>query len=228
MWLRRRRRPIRSATRRRWVPTRPAPSTRRPSSPRAATRASAPRSASPTWSAAGRSPAASPARPRARSSGSVRHTPRPTPATGAGISGAGSVGIGKKLCHGGGSCPRPHGPSSGLRVAASPTGKALPTRSAARAAASTIRQAELQHRNSPLTARLIIRTDFARRALRGSHCKDQAVSPLSNNSRRSKKKHGKVREDRRNHGYAARAWLGAQHWFGSRSSSGGLTKLVCV
>ena len=28
--------------------------------------------------------------------------------------------------------------------------------------------------------------------------------------------------------YAARAWLGAQHWFGSRSSSGGLTKLVCV
>ena len=41
---------------------------------------------------------------------------------------------------------------------------------------SKFRQAELRHQNSPLTARLGIKTDFARRALRGSHCEQHQAA----------------------------------------------------
>ena len=85
--------------------------------------------------------------------------------------------------------PRPPLPTRGCLLKAPEL--LHPTQIPTRADAAPKLVIDHEHRNH--------RTSLGR-ALRGSHCKDQAVSPLSNNSRRSKKKHGKVREDRRNHG----------------------------
>ena len=47
-------------------------------------------------------------------------------------------------------------------------------------------------------------SDFAHRALRGSHCKDQARAAIPTTAGAVKKKHGKVREDRRKKSWRGR------------------------